>query len=204
MSKDLFDDSTMSFGEHLEVLRVHLWKALIGLVIGVVAALAYSKPIIDMVRAPIDEALTKYGQPVEETSEKSFWETAKEYFSGETQEGEVSEETEEADDAQAVSLRVDLRELQRVLHEAAPDSFPAPKSGAKSTMVKIAASISGLPQAAGTDQQLKPITINVQEAFFTYVKVAMISGLVISSPWVFYQLWLFVAAGLYPHERKWV
>ena len=33
-SKDLFDESTMSFGDHLEVLRVHLFKALIGLVVG--------------------------------------------------------------------------------------------------------------------------------------------------------------------------
>ena len=34
-SKDLFDDSTMTFGEHLEVLRVHLIKAIIGLSIAV-------------------------------------------------------------------------------------------------------------------------------------------------------------------------
>ena len=30
------------------------------------------------------------------------------------------------------------------------------------------------------------------------------SGLVLSSPWVFYQLWAFVAAGLYRHERQYV
>jgi len=28
--KDLFDDSTMSFGEHLEALRYHLIMAIIG------------------------------------------------------------------------------------------------------------------------------------------------------------------------------
>ena len=26
----------------------------------------------------------------------------------------------------------------------------------------------------------------------------------LASPWVFYQIWSFVAAGLYKHERKWV
>jgi sec-independent protein translocase protein TatC len=36
------------------------------------------------------------------------------------------------------------------------------------------------------------------------MKVSFICGLVIASPWIFYQLWLFVAAGLYPHERKYV
>lgn len=38
----------------------------------------------------------------------------------------------------------------------------------------------------------------------TYLKVSLVAGLVFSSPWIFYQMWLFVAAGLYPHERKYV
>ena len=37
-----------------------------------------------------------------------------------------------------------------------------------------------------------------------YIKVALVAGLVLSSPWIFYQIWQFVAAGLYPHERKYV
>jgi sec-independent protein translocase protein TatC len=27
---------------------------------------------------------------------------------------------------------------------------------------------------------------------------------VLGSPWIFYQIWMFVAAGLYPHEKKYV
>ena len=30
----------------------------------------------------------------------------------------------------------------------------------------------------------------------------MLCGLVIGSPWIFYQIWAFIAAGLYPHEKK--
>ncbi|MCG8583159.1 MAG: twin-arginine translocase subunit TatC, partial [Pirellulales bacterium] len=36
------------------------------------------------------------------------------------------------------------------------------------------------------------------------IKASLITGLVLSSPWVFYQIWMFVAAGLYPHEKKYV
>jgi len=42
------------------------------------------------------------------------------------------------------------------------------------------------------------------DGFISYMEIAMIAGVVIASPWIFYQLWLFVAAGLYPHERRYV
>jgi len=42
------------------------------------------------------------------------------------------------------------------------------------------------------------------EAFLTYMKISLIAGLVVASPWVFYQIWMFIAAGLYPHEKKYV
>jgi sec-independent protein translocase protein TatC len=40
------------------------------------------------------------------------------------------------------------------------------------------------------------------EAFFLYLKMAAIAGLLISSPYVMYQLWLFIAPGLYANEKK--
>jgi len=47
-------------------------------------------------------------------------------------------------------------------------------------------------------------TLDPAEGFTCYVKIAFISGLLISSPWVFYHLWMFIAAGLYPNEKKYV
>src|SRR5207253_9752631 len=47
-------------------------------------------------------------------------------------------------------------------------------------------------------------TYNVTEAFMVYFKISMAVGLVLSSPWVFWQLWSFIAAGLYPHEMRYV
>lgn len=45
--------------------------------------------------------------------------------------------------------------------------------------------------------QLDPI-----ESFIEYFKIALKFGLVIAAPWVLYQLWQFVAVGLYPRERR--
>lgn len=46
------------------------------------------------------------------------------------------------------------------------------------------------------------IYTNLTEAFFTYVKVAFWAACFISFPVIASQLWLFIAPGLYKHERK--
>ncbi len=40
------------------------------------------------------------------------------------------------------------------------------------------------------------------EMFFTYVKTAFVAGLLLTSPYIFYQVWLFIAPGLYRKEKK--
>lgn len=54
------------------------------------------------------------------------------------------------------------------------------------------------------DDSNKLTTLRMEEGFMSYMKVCFFAGLLLASPWVFYQLWLFIAAGLYPHERKYV
>ena len=46
------------------------------------------------------------------------------------------------------------------------------------------------------------IFTGLPEAFFTYLKVALLSGILVSSPVILYQFWMFVAPGLYTKERK--
>ena len=47
-------------------------------------------------------------------------------------------------------------------------------------------------------------TLNAHEGFMIWLKAAFIGGIILASPWIFYQIWQFIAAGLYPHERKYV
>jgi sec-independent protein translocase protein TatC len=44
----------------------------------------------------------------------------------------------------------------------------------------------------------------VEDAFVVWMKAAFVLGAIVASPFVFYFVWQFVAAGLYPHERKYV
>ena len=48
------------------------------------------------------------------------------------------------------------------------------------------------------------ISLGPLETITIYFMVCLVTGLVLVSPWVFYQGWAFVAAGLYRHERHYV
>lgn len=42
----------------------------------------------------------------------------------------------------------------------------------------------------------------VSDTFMVYIKISLISAAALASPWILYQFWLFIAAGLYAHERE--
>ncbi len=42
------------------------------------------------------------------------------------------------------------------------------------------------------------------EPFVLYFRVAMLAGVIVASPVILWQIWLFVAPALYRHERRWV
>ena len=48
----------------------------------------------------------------------------------------------------------------------------------------------------------KIIFTGLPEAFFTYLKVSFLAGLMLAAPVVLYQFWMFVAPGLYNEERR--
>ncbi len=54
------------------------------------------------------------------------------------------------------------------------------------------------------DPRVSIKSLGPYETFMIWLKAAIVASLVIASPWVFYQLWIFVAAGLYPHEKRYV
>lgn len=42
------------------------------------------------------------------------------------------------------------------------------------------------------------------ESFGQYMKVSLLATVIMGSPWILYQAWLFIAPGLYKHERKFI
>jgi len=50
----------------------------------------------------------------------------------------------------------------------------------------------------------KLIFTGLPEAFFTYLKVALLAGIILATPVLFYEFWMFVSPGLYREEKKYI
>src|SRR5204863_4852744 len=50
----------------------------------------------------------------------------------------------------------------------------------------------------------KLVYLNPTEPFNLYLKVAFLAGLFVTSPFVLYQVWLFISPGLYRNEKRYV
>jgi len=61
----------------------------------------------------------------------------------------------------------------------------------------LAPAVAALGEGDETLQAIAPT-----EIFFTYLKCALLSGFVISLPVIFWQIWRFVAPGMYPAEKR--
>jgi sec-independent protein translocase protein TatC len=57
-------------------------------------------------------------------------------------------------------------------------------------------------KAHNLDQTL--VYLNPTDPFNMYLKVALIAGIFVASPFVLYQVWAFIAPGLYRHEKRYV
>jgi sec-independent protein translocase protein TatC len=58
------------------------------------------------------------------------------------------------------------------------------------------------PIRAHMPPDVKLIAVGVFSPFFVPLKVLMMAGVLLALPWVLYQIWAFVAPGLYSHEKR--
>ncbi len=62
--------------------------------------------------------------------------------------------------------------------------------------------IAPLVVAMGEHENTRIIFTGLPEAFFTYLKVSLLTGVVAATPVLFYEFWMFVSPGLYRTEKK--
>ncbi len=45
-------------------------------------------------------------------------------------------------------------------------------------------------------------TLSITETIIIWMKIGFYLGVIVASPWIFYQIWQFISAGLYPEEKR--
>ena len=186
-SKDLFDDTSMTFGEHLEELRIRLWRAIVGLVLVTSFTMYFGDQVMAIVRKPIEDALHARGAGThiaDEVSQMFNLQKLKDWWNG-TKPIEPTPPPKPvgAPDPKTITIQVRPAELLTALHEADPQHFPAPpptpiaaaadvsKSGDSSTIKpeKLVALQVTAPEfeqlKKAVEMQQRPIVLTVQEGF---------------------------------------
>ena len=219
---DMFADTRMSFGDHIEELRTHLWRAIIGFLIAIVVSFGLSIYIMDFIKAPVIKALKEYHARRLEKMTKGLANGS-------------DPALEKANQPKEVFYEVRLRDLARVFGTLLdqPAQLSPAVADKDDLAKKIAASLAARFPALAADAQvddiwvplplrLRPIdeaisrkaadrivdnsddltTFEITEGMMVYLKISLLCGLVLGSPWIFYQLWSFVGAGLYSNEKK--
>lgn len=216
---DLFRESTMTFGQHLEELRKCLFKSVVGLAIGLGIGLLIGDRVVKFIQRPLENALNNYYQ--EESINRFKDPEKKSPWAPEEVEKFVKTDRLLADEYFADPAQI-LESLKNVYPETLkdvrlPPKAKQPKPGdikpTTDDLAKNATSATKTPEGlvplylwhySKDDPRMQSKAMAISEPFTTYVKASLLVGAILSSPWILFQIWQFVAAGLYPHERRYV
>lgn len=253
-SDDLFEKSSMSFGEHLEELRQALIKASIWLMGGLCVGVPMATSVVAYMQRPLEAALDQFYREqsireMEKSSNGAVDPVLKEWMQANQKRSEVifvdknrlrvlldpskisptasdsttsdSAASDTAEDSSSLTTGdgsaggVPASESKKNGEaKDSSDSGPSPATSLESSNVRVplsAADSEGLP----TPDRLVPLrifssiksqaeTFNMQEGMMIWFKAALVVAAIVASPGIFYHVWGFVAAGLYPHERRYV
>jgi sec-independent protein translocase protein TatC len=202
---DLFDNSTMTFGEHLEELRSSLVKALLWLGAGMVIGLGFcANGVIQYIQEPLkvaiqefnaDRDLTRFGfdphapesQPIRNFLKESglVWEVVYDIPDEfQSQSLKLAEAASTGQDSTKLP-EAEIADLGKLVTQLPDPTKLVPR-------VQLRRSEVGLS------------SLKIEEPFMIWFKAGLVVGTVLASPMIFYHLWTFIAAGLHSHERKYV
>jgi len=212
---DLFRESTMTFGQHLEELRSCLFKALGGLLVGFLIGLMIGNYVVAFIHRPLSRALNRYYQRESEERVNAVLEELKASGEAAPWTAEQVKEFVEEENLFADEYYVAPIQMLQGLKYAYPEQFknvelplpakPPEKDTAEATGDKPDKLIRlFLWHRSKNDPRLQTKGLAMSEPFSIYIKASLLVGVLLASPWIFWQIWHFVAAGLYPHERRYV
>ncbi len=228
---DIFKESRMSFGEHIEELRVRMLRALKWLLFFLIFGfildgigdaidrpnLGIGKPMLRVISDPVESQVRDfYNRRIEKVGREKLFQQA----NATPEEIRAIKEKLEKNDYNLTALTSEERDKLRLSPETMPvilpleplaDAMGYPREQLKQKEVALDAQVVPAKltyltvKGEGLLENKKFLsTLSVQEGFVVYFKVAILCSVILASPFILYQFWAFVGAGLYPHEKKYV
>ena len=231
---DPFHHTTMSFGEHLDELRSSLFKAVLSLAIGFGIGMFFGKSIVDLIQLPLQKALIDHREvqsierfKAELAARAEEGDPAAQRLLNDPHSDELVKQFVTRGGMLPDQVYVDPREVLSELRKRYPQAFADVDLPARAPPKGAEVSAEGEAEAAADDLAISPpsksellpihlwrsilndernqlISTGAPETFMIWMKASFLGGAIISSPFVFYFLWSFVAAGLYAHEKQYV
>ena len=214
----------MSFGEHLNELRKSLFKSIAALFLGFLVGLWFGNEIVLYIETPVIQALERFylnqaeskqrnriAELIAEGRDASGHEviTAKELAAARLMLQEYFIDPKDLSallkqnfpelpikDFVPATADVGIDRVEGTAGEADEDKQAAPRIN-RSELIKLR-----LYQPLEEDARLRVVGHETMEPFSIYIRTALVAGLVFASPFIFYFIWEFVAAGLYKQEQS--
>ena len=178
---------------HLAELRTRIFISVVALVAGFVLSFIFYKPILDWVTAPLETALHQVNKKVQKSKEGQ-WSVANkdENFTIVKEQNVTKSLVDRAiTNAQAILDSNSSTKNEKILANSIKELALHTKTLAKQD------------SGAGGSVLWGSVTTNqIGGVFMVALKVSLYSAIFLALPIILWQMWLFVAPGLYENEKK--
>ena len=185
-----------SMRPHLAELRKRLSLSILAVFVMFAVAFTFHNAILTWVTKPLNDALTQVGSIIESQNKTEWKITLEKNASTHAQAEEIA-----AKDPSELSLEAQ-RNLEKAAKEADPKMAPLLISAAQAIRA-LTQELKRLDKRITTKSfEGKITTHQVGGAFFVALKVSIFAAIIFALPVILWQLWLFIAPGLYDNEKK--
>ena len=188
-----------SIKPHLAALQKTIGYSVLSVIVAFIVAFTFHNHILTWITQPLNDALSEVGRIID-SQEKATWHLKN------TNENNQTVEIVTVDSPSVLSAKRLQDSLEKAVKVADQELAVLLQSAVDATK-ELTATLKNIDQNSTKTKSTfngQITTHQVGGAFFVALKVSFFAGLLGALPFILYQIWLFIAPGLYDNEKKMV